>query len=72
MLRKEKGLSQEQLNSLHIGVEMNTIETDENAAGGNVFAIMLLSIVLFYAIYFCAYQVSSSITTEKTSNPAFP
>lgn len=28
---------------------------------------MLLSIVLFYAIYFCAYQVSSSITTEKTS-----
>lgn len=29
--------------------------------------MMLLSIVLFYAIYFCAYQVSSSITTEKTS-----
>lgn len=28
---------------------------------------MLLSIVLFYAIYFFAYQVSSSITTEKTS-----
>ena len=28
---------------------------------------MMLSIVLFYAIYFCAYQVSSSITTEKTS-----
>jgi len=26
-----------------------------------------MSIVLFYAIYFCAYQVSSSITTEKTS-----
>ena len=29
--------------------------------------MMLLSIVLFYAIYFFAYQVSSSITTEKTS-----
>ena len=29
--------------------------------------MMLMSIVLFYAIYFCAYQVSSSITTEKTS-----
>ena len=27
----------------------------------------MLSLVLFYAIYFCAYQVSSSITTEKTS-----
>ena len=29
--------------------------------------MMIMSIVLFYAIYFCAYQVSSSITTEKTS-----
>ena len=29
--------------------------------------LKILSIVLFYAIYFCAYQVSSSITTEKTS-----
>ena len=28
---------------------------------------MLLSIVLFYGIFFCAFQVSSSITTEKTS-----
>ena len=39
----------------------------EEEANGNVFVIMLLSIVLFYAVYFCAYQVSSSITTEKTS-----
>ena len=61
------GLTQEQVNSLYLGVEMNTIETEENSASGNVFAIMLLSLVLFYAIYFCAYQVSSSITTEKTS-----
>ena len=29
--------------------------------------MMLLSCVLFFAIYFCAYQVSSSITIEKTS-----
>ena len=28
---------------------------------------MIMSLILFYAIYFCAYQVSSSITTEKTS-----
>lgn len=27
----------------------------------------MLSCVLFFAIYFCAYQVSSSITIEKTS-----
>lgn len=29
--------------------------------------MMAMSIVLFYAIYFSAYQVSSSIITEKTS-----
>lgn len=61
------GLNEQQINSLYLSVETNTIQTDENAASGNVVAIMLLSLVLFYAIYFCAYQVSSSITTEKTS-----
>lgn len=60
-------LSQEQLSSLTPTFGMDVIETNENPASGNIFAIMLLSIVLFYAIYFCAYQVSSSITTEKTS-----
>ena len=29
--------------------------------------MMFSSIVLFYAVYFCAFQVSNSITTEKTS-----
>lgn len=61
------GLTQEQLLSLTPTFGMDVIETNENPASGNIFAIMLLSIVLFYAIYFCAYQVSSSITTEKTS-----
>lgn len=61
------GLSNEQLASLNPEFNINVTETNENPASGNVFAIMLLSIVLFYAIYFCAYQVSSSITTEKTS-----
>ena len=42
-------------------------QTEEQEVHGNQFAMMLMSIVLFYAIYFCAYQVSSSITTEKTS-----
>lgn len=60
-------LSPEELQALSTNFEVNVIETDENAASGNQFAIMLLSLVLFYAIYFCAYQVSSSITTEKTS-----
>lgn len=60
-------LSQEQIVSLNPVFDMQITQTDENAASGNVFAVMLLSLVLFYAIYFCAYQVSSSITTEKTS-----
>ena len=61
------GLNNEQLQNLNMPFNVNTIETDENAASGNQFIIMMLSILLFYAIYFCAYQVSSSITTEKTS-----
>ncbi len=61
------GLTQEQLQSITSNFEFNLEQTEEEKASGNVYAIMLLSIVLFYAIYFCAYQVSSSITTEKTS-----
>ena len=60
------GLTEEQLKSITPNFEFSLEQTDEKA-NGNVFAMMLLSIVLFYAIYFCAYQVSSSITTEKTS-----
>ncbi len=60
------GLTEEQLKAIIPNFEFSLEQTDEEASG-NVFALMLLSIVLFYAIYFCAYQVSSSITTEKTS-----
>ena len=61
------GLTQEQLQSITPDFEFALEQTEEAKASGNIFAMMLLSIVLFYAIYFCAYQVSSSITTEKTS-----
>ena len=61
------GLSAEQLQSITPNFDFSLEQTDEQEVSGNVFAIMLLSLVLFYAIYFCAYQVSSSITTEKTS-----
>ena len=61
------GLTDEELAGLNAIFDVEVTETNENPASGNIFAIMLLSIVLFYAIYFCAYQVSSSITTEKTS-----
>ncbi len=61
------GLTPEQLQSITPNFEFNLEQTEKEEAKGNVFVMMLMSIVLFYAIYFCAYQVSSSITTEKTS-----
>ena len=61
------GLTQEQIQSLSPNFEYSIEQTEEQKISGNLMVIMLLSLVLFYAIYFCAYQVSSSITTEKTS-----
>ncbi len=61
------GLTPEQLQSITPNFEFALEQTEEEEARGNVIVIMLMSLVLFYAIYFCAYQVSSSITTEKTS-----
>ena len=43
------------------------IEAADENINGNPFVMMLMSLVLFYAVYFCAFQVSNSITTEKTS-----
>lgn len=61
------GLTPEQLQSITPNFEFSLEQTQEEEAKGNVFVMMMMSLVLFYAIYFCAYQVSSSITTEKTS-----
>ena len=61
------GLTDKELQSITPNFEFSLEQTDEEKASGNIFVMMLMSIVLFYAIYFCAYQVSSSITTEKTS-----
>lgn len=60
-------VTQEQLIKINqpFNIEMNQVE--EKEAGGNILVMMILSLVLFYAIYFYAYQVSTSITTEKTS-----
>ncbi len=60
-------LTPEELQNLNTTFEVKVTETDENPASGDQFAIMLLSLALFMAIHFFAYQVSSSITTEKTS-----
>lgn len=60
-------IPQEQIAVINMPFEVNLTAVEENEAADNILPMMLLSIVLFYAIYFFAYQVSSSITTEKTS-----
>ncbi len=60
-------ITQEQIAAIQPQFELEFIETEENAAQGNVFIMMIISLVLFYAVFFCAQQVSTSITTEKTS-----
>ena len=64
---QKAGITQSQMEKMFTNFDINVIQTDESAASGNIVATMILSLVLFYAIYFCAYQVSTSITTEKTS-----
>ena len=60
-------LTKEQLESIRPAVFHNISQTEDQEIGGNIFVMMMLSCVLFFAIYFCAYQVSTSITVEKTS-----
>ena len=60
-------LSQDQIHGLMPNFDFKFTQTEEKEVEGNPIVMMILSLVLFYAIYFCAYQVSSSITTEKTS-----
>lgn len=61
------GVTNEQLSMINIPFSSELVQVEESKTGNNILPMMLLSIVLFYAIYFFAYQVSSSITTEKTS-----
>ena len=60
-------ITPQQLSIINMPFEMEVSQTEEKEVGGNILAMMLLSLVLFYAIYFYAYQVSTSITIEKTS-----
>ncbi len=60
-------ISEEEKLAIFPVFDVSLEETGEESVNGNIFVMMMMSIILFYAIYFCAYQVSSSITTEKTS-----
>ena len=48
------GLTQEQLASITPQFNFELAQAEEQEVKGNVLVIMLLSLVLFYAIYFCA------------------
>lgn len=61
------GLTPTEAQSLVPSFTVAPEQIEEQEIGGNIFVMMLMSVVLFYAIYFCAYQVSSSVTVEKTS-----
>ena len=61
------GLTEKELASVTPTFNTEFKQTDDQNIGGNIMITMLMSVVLFFAIYFCAYQVSTSITIEKTS-----
>lgn len=61
------GLTEKELASVTPTFKTEFKQTDDQNIGGNIVVTMLMSVVLFFAIYFCAYQVSASITVEKTS-----
>ncbi len=60
-------LSPAQLAQISPQFEFTVKQVEDQEIGGNIGAMMILSVILFFAIYFCAFQVSSSITIEKTS-----
>lgn len=64
---KNLKLSPSQLATVQPTFNLVLEQTDQETIGGNIFVMMMLSVALFFAIYFCAYQVSSSVTVEKTS-----
>ena len=61
------GIPEDKLPTLNTQSNISVTSLSSDESSSNIFVMMLLSIVLFYAIYFYAYQVSSAITVEKTS-----
>lgn len=63
----ELGISNEDITNLNPNFQIEIEQTEEKEVSGSNFLTMIFSLILFLAIYFSVYQVSSSITTEKTS-----
>lgn len=60
-------LTNSQLASLTPNFEFSVEQVSDQEVGGNIFVAMMASCILFFAVYICSYQVSSSIAVEKTS-----
>ncbi|MFA6777940.1 MAG: ABC transporter permease [Bacilli bacterium] len=68
VVRLEKlGLTDEEIIKINTPINFEVTELGDGESGGILAIAMAFSIVLFFAIYYYAYQVSSSITVEKTS-----
>lgn len=68
MQMQKIGLTVEQVASIQPNFEMQVEQTKEDKIGeANIFVMMAMSCVLSIAIIFFTAQVSTSITTEKTS-----
>lgn len=59
------GIPEDKLPTLNMESNISVTSLSSDETSSNILVMMLLSIVLFYAIYFYAYQVSSAITVEK-------
>lgn len=60
-------LTQEQLKNLNMQVTYDVKTVTGDGEPKFSFSIIIISIALFFAIYFYAFQVSSAVTMEKTS-----
>ncbi len=67
MQLEKLGIPEDKLPTLNMESNISVTSLSSDETSSNILVMMLLSIVLFYAIYFYAYQVSSAITVEKTS-----
>lgn len=63
----EAEASQELLQIINSPVTYEVQELNENTGNQNFFIAMISSYILFFAIYFYGYTVSTSISSEKTS-----
>lgn len=63
----EYGLTDEEILNINTPVVFDIVELGDGKSGSILTVALMLSMVLFFAIYYCAFQVASSITVEKTS-----